>query len=84
VTERIACPNCESNDVLYSEKRQQFICEDCDHRFVAEQPFMPRRIFLSYGHDEHATLAQRLKADLEARGHGPNSAAHDASLGAAT
>jgi hypothetical protein len=30
---------------------------------------MARRIFLSYGHDEHVTLAQRLKQDLEARGH---------------
>ena len=30
---------------------------------------MARRIFLSYGHDEHVTVAQRLKQDLEARGH---------------
>jgi hypothetical protein len=28
-----------------------------------------RRIFLSYGHDEHRTLAERLKEDLQARGH---------------
>jgi WD40 repeat protein len=27
------------------------------------------RVFLSYGHDEHAVLAGRLKADLELRGH---------------
>jgi hypothetical protein len=27
-----------------------------------------RRIFLSYGHDEHAPLARRLKQDLEAPG----------------
>jgi hypothetical protein len=27
------------------------------------------RIFLSYGHDEHAELARKLKSDLEARGH---------------
>jgi hypothetical protein len=27
------------------------------------------RIFLSYGHDEHASLALRIKRDLEARGH---------------
>jgi tetratricopeptide (TPR) repeat protein len=30
---------------------------------------MARRIFLSYGHDEHRTLAERLKEDLQARGH---------------
>ena len=29
----------------------------------------PLRIFLSYGHDEHAGLAQRIKADLQYRGH---------------
>jgi tetratricopeptide (TPR) repeat protein len=28
-----------------------------------------RRVFLSYGHDEHRTLAERLKEDLQARGH---------------
>ncbi len=27
------------------------------------------RVFLSYGHDEHATLAQQIKRDLEALGH---------------
>ena len=32
-------------------------------------PAMTRRIFLSYGHDEHVALALRLKQDLEARGH---------------
>src|SRR6266540_3089776 len=29
----------------------------------------PLRIFLSYGHDEHAEVASRLKEDLLARGH---------------
>ena len=27
------------------------------------------RVFLSYGHDQYALLAVRLKQDLEARGH---------------
>jgi hypothetical protein len=27
------------------------------------------RIFISYGHDEHAALAERLKKDLQTRGH---------------
>jgi hypothetical protein len=26
-------------------------------------------VFLSYGHDDHATLAKQIKADLEQRGH---------------
>lgn len=38
---------------------------------VFEFPMTPthRRIFLSYGHDEHAEVANRLKGDLEQRGH---------------
>ena len=32
-------------------------------------PAVPLRIFLSYGHDEHAALAAQLKGDLLARGH---------------
>jgi hypothetical protein len=30
---------------------------------------MKRRIFLSYGHDEHVGIARKLKSDFEARGH---------------
>jgi len=55
--------------VLYSRKQQVYICENCQHRFQLETKLLPRRIFISYGHDEHAQLALRLKADLEARGH---------------
>lgn len=28
-----------------------------------------QRIFMSYGHDEYGALAERIRADLEARGH---------------
>ena len=31
--------------------------------------FSPLRIFLSYGHDEYASLAVRIKRDIEALGH---------------
>ncbi|MEW8693550.1 MAG: toll/interleukin-1 receptor domain-containing protein, partial [Candidatus Thiodiazotropha endolucinida] len=30
---------------------------------------MPRRLFISYGHDEYISLALRLRDDLKARGH---------------
>ena len=33
------------------------------------KPFAPLRIFLSYAHDEHAALAERLASDLKAHGH---------------
>ncbi len=29
----IFCPNCESDDILYSAKHQQYQCEDCDHKW---------------------------------------------------
>ena len=32
-------------------------------------PSTPVRIFLSYGHDDYASLAVRIKRDLEAQGH---------------
>jgi hypothetical protein len=34
-----------------------------------EKPFMKKRIFLSYGHDEHVSLSVRLRDDLKTRGH---------------
>ena len=63
------CPNCQSSDVTYRSKKQCYICDDCNHEFVSESPFQPLRIFISYGHDEYASFAQKLKDDLMARGH---------------
>ena len=34
-----------------------------------EKPFVPQRIFLSYGHDSNEELVRRIKTDLEKRGH---------------
>jgi hypothetical protein len=34
-----------------------------------EEQEVPRRVFISYGHDESATLAEKLKQDLESKGH---------------
>ena len=44
-------------------------CYTCKHEFVPVKPFAAKRIFLSYGHDEHASLARRLRYDFDARGH---------------
>jgi WD40 repeat protein len=65
----IVCPSCGSAEVIFRKKRQVYECEDCEHTFAAVQPFQPLRIFLSYGHDEYAALARRLKNDLQVRGH---------------
>jgi hypothetical protein len=34
-----------------------------------DKSFTAKRIFLSYGHDEHAPIARRLRDDLMTRGH---------------
>ncbi|OPY27386.1 MAG: hypothetical protein A4E28_02034 [Methanocella sp. PtaU1.Bin125] len=62
----VRCEKCESTNLMFSKKRQLYICEDCGHEF---QPAHRRRIFLGYGHDEHAYFAQRLHEDLTRAGY---------------
>jgi len=59
------CPNCQSPDVTWRKKKLGYICEDCDHEFVAEKEFEKLRIFLSYGHDRNEELVLQIKKDLE-------------------
>ncbi len=63
------CPKCRSDNVVFSKKRGVNVCEDCHHEFAHEQPVVPLRIFLSYGHDGNEELVRLIKADLERRGH---------------
>ena len=63
------CPNCQSPDITYRKKRNEYICEDCDTVFKPKAVFVPLRIFLSYGHDEYSSFADRIKNDLQTRGH---------------
>ena len=65
----IRCPKCASGNVRFSKKHSRYDCEDCSHEFVPEKPFVSKRVFISYGHDEHTSLADRLNRDLKARGH---------------
>jgi hypothetical protein len=65
----IHCPNCASENVVFSKKRSVHLCEDCQHEFVPGKPVIPMRIFLSYGHDSNEELVRRIRADLETRGH---------------
>jgi len=67
--EAITCPKCASEDVTFSKKKQLYVCPDCHHEFTIEKKIPHRRIFLSYGHDEYAPLAEQLKKDLQNRGH---------------
>lgn len=69
MSEVTCCPECGSDDVLHNPKRNDYRCEGCGHRFTLEKPFVAKRVFISYGHDEHMALALRLREDLKKRGH---------------
>lgn len=69
MTIKAKCPKCLSDNTAYSEKRKLFSCADCDNKFAPESEIKLKRIFLSYGNDEYAEIAERLKNDLTSRGH---------------
>jgi hypothetical protein len=68
MTTDIQCPICASVNVVFSRKRSINVCEDCGHEFVPAEPFVAKRVFVSYGYDEHVSLALRLRDDLRTRG----------------
>ena len=70
------CPACRSSDIRYREKRDDWICDHCDHRWRSEAAATtagsaqaPLRIFLSYGRQDAKELAERLAVDLSRAGH---------------
>jgi len=32
----ITCPKCDYEDVVFSKKRQHYVCPDCRHEFAIE------------------------------------------------
>jgi tetratricopeptide (TPR) repeat protein len=56
-------------DVSFDEHRSAYVCKGCCHEFTLDTGHKPLRIFISYGHKEHAELAERLNQDLLSRGH---------------
>lgn len=72
------CPFCGSEDIYFSKKRKIYVCEDCDETFSRQQfSDVPKTVlangglelFFSYGHDKNRLLVERIKRDLEKRGH---------------
>ena len=70
------CPACQSTDIRFREKRSDWICDACDHRWHAEPPAAPSpsdsgplKIFLSYGRHDAQELAEKLAVDLAAQKH---------------
>ena len=59
------CPNCGQT---LTRVGRFWICP-AHGQVSVETSFVPKRLFISYGHDEHASLARRLRDDLRARGH---------------
>ena len=68
-TNEHVCPSCGSRNLQRIQETQQYHCTDCLGQFSVENSASSLRIFLSYGRDEYAEYAGRIKADLEARGH---------------
>lgn len=65
----VICPECGSENVFFSKKRQIYVCEDCEHTFDVEIKSSKRRkIFFSYAHDENEWLVSKFRKDLENRG----------------
>src|SRR5688572_7678897 len=69
------CPKCGSTDSSFRPKSGNWICNACDHLWrtapedaVPVQAARKARLFLSYGRKDGATLADRLRADLEIQG----------------
>ena len=63
---------------ILQQKRKIFVCEDCDETFSEHQlsTFQDKKqskvgldLFFSYGHDKNRVLVERIKQDLEKRGH---------------
>ena len=67
----IFCKLCKSENVYFSKKKKLYICEDCEEEFTLEKEFSPQKVFLSYGHDTNQVLINKIKCDLEERGHLP-------------
>lgn len=50
------CPKCNSEDIRYREKRQNYICDNCDHFFTLEETTLPQ--------DTSAAQQDRKKCDI--------------------
>ncbi len=74
------CPACQSTEIRFREKRSDWICDACDHRWQDDStpaesagdtgPLKgPLKIFLSYGRHDAQELAEKLAVDLASQKH---------------
>ncbi len=80
----VTCPKCSSENVMFSKKRQVYVCEECGHEFVSHQSQQNAedgdtavaaevasglvRVFLSYARGDDEPFVQRLYGDLTEAG----------------
>lgn len=72
------CPYCGSDDILFSIKKNIYVCGDCNKTFSQNdiisnieslQNESSLQLFFSYGHDKNTEIVERIKKDIERRGH---------------
>lgn len=65
----INCPKCNSTEVIFLPKKEQYFCQDCMQTFEKQTKQQCLRVFVSYGHDKYLPFAQKVAIELEIRGH---------------
>ena len=71
------CPFCNSDDIFFSVKKNVYVCGDCNKVFTVSdiekddenKGRSGLQLFFSYGHDKNREIVERIKRDLEERGH---------------
>jgi len=64
------CPNCKSEYIFFSPRRQMMVCEDCGNSFEKPLEDHPKlHVFFSYGHDSNRIVVERIMSVLRERGH---------------
>ena len=54
--EKLTYTKCGYEDVIFSKNKLLNVCADCHNEFTIKKKISHRRILLSYGHDEYASL----------------------------
>lgn len=65
----INCPRCNSTEVIFLPKKEQYFCQGCMQVFERQTEQHQLRVFVSYGHDKYLPFAQKVAQELEIRGH---------------
>ena len=67
----VICKFCGSENVYFSKKKKLYVCEDCEQSFELDAEILPRKVFLSYGHDSNSEIIEIIYKKLKERGHDP-------------